>query len=46
MTTGLLTIIVLSLIAIAIWQLKKIFDLPPAKADNTQVANDKDNNIN
>jgi len=46
MTTGLLTIIVLILIAIAIWQLTKIFDLSQAKADNTQVANDKDNNIN
>ncbi|MFK7747283.1 MAG: cytochrome c oxidase subunit II [Kordia sp.] len=48
MTTGLLTFIVLILIAIAIWQLTKIFDLSQAKADNsnTQVANDKDNNIN
>ncbi|MGH1385886.1 cytochrome c oxidase subunit II [Kordia sp.] len=46
MTTGLLTFIVLILIAIAIWQLTKIFDLSQAKADNTQIANDKDNNIN
>jgi cytochrome c oxidase subunit 2 len=46
MTTGLLTIIVLILIAIAIWQLTKIFELSQAKIDNTQVANDKDNNIN
>ncbi len=46
MTTGLLTIIVLILIAIAIWQLTKIFDLSQAKADNSQVANDKDNNVN
>jgi cytochrome c oxidase subunit 2 len=46
MTTGLLTFIVLILIAIAIWQLTKIFDLSQAKADNTQIANDKDNNVN
>lgn len=46
MTTGLLTFIVLILIAIAIWQLTKIFDLSQAKADNSQVANDNDNNIN
>ncbi|WP_046755165.1 cytochrome c oxidase subunit II [Kordia jejudonensis] len=46
MTTGLLTFIVIILIAIAIWQLTKIFDLSQAKADNSQVANDKDNNIN
>ncbi|AXG69490.1 alternative cytochrome c oxidase subunit 2 [Kordia sp. SMS9] len=45
MTTGL-TFIVLILIAIAIWQLTKIFDLSQARADNTQVANDKDNNVN
>jgi cytochrome c oxidase subunit 2 len=47
MTTGFLTFIVLILIAIAIWQLTKIFDLSQAKvANNNQVANDKDNNIN
>lgn len=46
MTTGLLTFIVIILIAIAIWQLTKIFDLSQIKADNSQVANDKDNNIN
>jgi len=46
MTTGLLTFIVLILIAIAIWQLTKIFDLSQARADNNQIANDKDNNIN
>jgi len=45
--TSLLVIIVLVLLAIALWQLTKIFDLTQvgANANNTQVANDKDNNI-
>ena len=47
--TSLLIIIVLALLAIAIWQLTKIFDLTQVgkikNVDNTQVANDKDNNI-
>ncbi len=45
--TSLLVIIVLVLLAIALWQLTKIFDLTQvgANSNNTQVANDKDNNI-
>jgi cytochrome c oxidase subunit 2 len=44
--TALLTIIVLVFISIAIWQMVKIFDLAQAKAENTDVATDKDNTIN
>ena len=45
--TSLLVIIVLVLLAIALWQLTKIFDLTQvgASSDNSQVANDKDNNL-
>ena len=45
--TSLLVIIVLVLLAIALWQLTKIFDLTQvgASSDDSQVANDKDNNI-
>lgn len=47
--TSLLVIIVLVLLAVAVWQLTKIFDLTQVGngnvADHTQVANDKDNNI-
>ncbi len=45
--TSLLVIIVLVLLAVALWQLTKIFDLTQiaAKANNSQIANDKDNNI-
>ena len=48
--TSLLIIIVLALLAIAIWQLTKIFDLTQIgknqnKTEETQVATDKDNNI-
>lgn len=45
--TSLLVIIVLVLLAIALWQLTKIFDLTQvgASSDSSQVANDKDNNI-
>jgi cytochrome c oxidase subunit 2 len=44
--TSLLVIIVLVLLAIALWQLTKIFDLTQVgeKVDNSQVANDGDNN--
>ena len=45
---SLLVIIVLVLLAVALWQLTKIFDLTQAgseNADNSQIANDKDNNI-
>lgn len=44
--TALLTIIVLVFILVAIWQMVKIFDLAQAKADNSQVATDKDNTVN
>jgi cytochrome c oxidase subunit 2 len=46
--TSLLVIVVLVFVAVAIWQLTKIFDLSQVgnKADNTQVANDNDNNVN
>ncbi|MEZ2415977.1 cytochrome c oxidase subunit II [Muriicola sp. E247] len=44
--TTLLTIFVLILVAIAIWQMTKIFELSQIKADNSQVANDKDNKYN
>jgi cytochrome c oxidase subunit 2 len=45
--TSLLVIIVLVLLSVAIWQLTKIFDLTQvgATVNTTQVANDKDNNV-
>jgi cytochrome c oxidase subunit 2 len=45
--TSLLVIIVLVLLAIALWQLTKIFDLTQAgeHKDDSQVANDDDNNV-
>ncbi|MEL1239551.1 cytochrome c oxidase subunit II [Flavobacterium flavipallidum] len=45
--TSLLVIIVLVLLAIALWQLTKIFDLTQVgvNSDSSQVANDKDNNL-
>ncbi len=45
--TSLLVIIVLVLLAIALWQLTKIFDLTQVgvSKDESQVANDSDNNI-
>ncbi|RZJ35791.1 MAG: cytochrome c oxidase subunit II [Flavobacterium sp.] len=46
--TSLLVIIVLVLLAVALWQLTKIFDLTQVgeNGNNTQVATDKDNNLN
>lgn len=45
--TTLLVIIVLVLLAVALWQLSKIFDLTQVGANaNTEVATDKDNTIN
>ncbi|WP_372975181.1 cytochrome c oxidase subunit II [Muriicola sp.] len=44
--TTLLTILVLILVAIAIWQMTKIFELSQIRAENTQVASDKDNKYN
>ncbi|MBA2746588.1 MAG: cytochrome c oxidase subunit II [Flavisolibacter sp.] len=48
--TSLLIIIVLVLLAVALWQLTKIFDLTQVGengegVDNSQIATDKDNNI-
>ncbi|WP_417363368.1 cytochrome c oxidase subunit II [Galbibacter sp.] len=44
--TAVLIIIVLLLVAIAIWQMTKIFELSQVNADNSQIANDKDNKVN
>lgn len=45
--TGLLIFFVLVLIAIAVWQLTKIFDLTQIGTSNdSEVANDKDNRVN
>ncbi|MCF6131796.1 cytochrome c oxidase subunit II [Flavobacterium wongokense] len=46
--TTLLVLIVVVLLAVALWQLTKIFDLTQVgkNVNNTQVANDNDNNIN
>jgi len=45
--TSLLVIIVLVLLAVAVWQLTKIFDLTQvaSTSDNSQIANDDDNNV-
>jgi len=45
--TSLLVIIVLVLLAIALWQLTKIFDLTQvgSNASNSQIADDNDNNV-
>ncbi|KLT71700.1 MULTISPECIES: cytochrome c oxidase subunit II [Flavobacterium] len=45
--TSLLVIIVLVLLAVALWQLTRIFDLTQvgASSDDSQVASDNDNNI-
>jgi len=42
MTTAL-TLIVLVLVGIAIWQMTKIFELSQIRNENAQIANDKDN---
>ena len=45
--TSLLVIIVLVLLAVALWQLTKIFDLTQvgSSSDDSQVASDNDNNV-
>ena len=45
--TSLLVIIVLVLLAVALWQLTKIFDLTQVglNSDSSQVATDNDNNV-
>ena len=44
--TTLLILIVLVLVAIAIWQMTKIFELSKLKTEDSQVATDKDNKYN
>ena len=44
--TALLTIIIVLFVAIALWQMVKIFDLAQVGSSNTQIADDKDNRIN
>lgn len=44
--TTFLIIFVLVLVAIAIWQMTKIFELSKLKTEDSQVANDKDNRYN
>jgi cytochrome c oxidase subunit 2 len=44
--TAFLTLIIVLFIAIAIWQMVKIFDLAQVGSNNDQVATDKDNTIN
>lgn len=44
--TTLLTLTVLVLVAIAIWQMTKIFELSQLQTDNIQVASERDNKYN
>ncbi|WP_111684959.1 cytochrome c oxidase subunit II [Winogradskyella tangerina] len=44
--TALLTIIIVLFVAVALWQMVKIFDLAQVGSSNTQIADDKDNKIN
>ncbi|NRD18966.1 cytochrome c oxidase subunit II [Winogradskyella eckloniae] len=44
--TALLTIIIVLFVAVALWQMVKIFDLAQVGTTNAQVANDHDNKIN
>ncbi|MBT8323732.1 MAG: cytochrome c oxidase subunit II [Winogradskyella sp.] len=44
--TALLTIIIILFVAIAMWQMVKIFDLAQVGSSNNQVADDRDNRIN
>ncbi|GAB5564679.1 MAG: cytochrome c oxidase subunit II [Winogradskyella sp.] len=44
--TALLTILLVTFVAVAIWQLIKIFDLAQVGESNSAVATDKDNKIN
>ena len=43
--TAILTLTVLFLIAISLWQVAKIFEMSQPSKNNTQVANDRDNDI-
>ena len=42
--TAILTLTVLVLIGISIWQISKMFDLSQTERNTSQIANDKDNN--
>ncbi|WP_296382978.1 cytochrome c oxidase subunit II [Winogradskyella sp.] len=44
--TALLTIIIVLFVAVALWQMVKIFDLAEVGSSNTQVADDNDNKLN
>jgi cytochrome c oxidase subunit 2 len=44
--TALLTIFIVLFVAVALWQMVKIFDLAQIGDSNTQIADDKDNRIN
>ena len=44
--TIILTLTILVLVAIGLWQITKIFELSQTNRENTQVANDNDNNWN
>ncbi|WP_273565767.1 cytochrome c oxidase subunit II [Maribacter halichondriae] len=44
--TTLLTLTVLILVAVAIWQMTKIFELSQLRTETAQIANDKDNKNN
>jgi cytochrome c oxidase subunit 2 len=44
--TAFLTIIIVLFVAVAIWQMVKIFDLAQVGASNSQIATDNDNKIN
>ena len=44
--TTLLIFVIVFFVAVALWQMVKIFDLAQVGASNNQVANDKDNRIN
>jgi len=44
--TALLTIIIVLFVAVALWQMVKIFDLAQVGTSNTQVADENDNKIN
>ena len=44
--TTVLTLAVLALVAIAIWQMTKIFELSQLKSEHAQIANDNDNKNN
>ena len=46
LSTGLLTLIILILAAISIWQVAKIFQMSQPRVESTEIAGDKDNRFN